>query len=584
MAASSHRLVVLFLAPTAAIVQSGFVQHICCAPSCLPQFHVPAAARGCASLRQPPPRDDALVLQLYPSRAGFPLLQLPPPRVGFAALPLRASSGPTIFDRARVRLALLLNRADAAMHGGGEGDGGAGALLSGLVAGFVSFHAFPLVERAIRSLGFVAHRVGSGYTTDVWGAFCPAVGILFATLISSTVDRMWARQEALRSKLIAETSLLSSLTQLLDEADRSDMRDELQRAKEAAIADAQAAVSVVAAPLHEQTLSTADQPLRDDASPHGASVSSASSETVVATSAAADWIAQQAAATHAERGGKHEAGGASDGASVGMSSATAGGPADEPRGSVRPTRSGSVTSGGMSGAPAPCTQQVESFWCVAKHLHTLSHLVWGSRGAAGGGGRATPSWLGASKAPQAAYTAELAAIGSGQGVDPLVDLMRLFRPREVAKAPTAWRTSSAEARALVGQLMVLRGERLAALESTPPLAHWVVLAFTGTSLIFGFAVVSVSTREASCILSRALFTCLTGALLAVLRLLVDLAEPFDGHGYTLAAKNAAGAYLAPTRRRLVAALTRPRPKQAGAGRLRTAAARRPADAQQRVGV
>ena len=65
----------------------------------------------------------------------------------------------------------------------------------------------------------------------------------------------------------------------------------------------------------------------------------------------------------------------------------------------------------------------------------------------------------------------------------------------------------------------------------------------------------------SSIISRLLFTCLTGALLTVLRLLVDLSEPFAAnHGYSLAAKNAAGAYLAPTRRRLVGALTRPRPK------------------------
>ena len=32
-------------------------------------------------------------------------------------------------------------------------------------------------------------------TTDIWGVFCPVVGILFATLISSTVDRLWSRQE-----------------------------------------------------------------------------------------------------------------------------------------------------------------------------------------------------------------------------------------------------------------------------------------------------------------------------------------------------------------------------------------------------
>ena len=28
----------------------------------------------------------------------------------------------------------------------------------------------------------------------VWGAYCPVVGILFATLISSTVDKLWIRR------------------------------------------------------------------------------------------------------------------------------------------------------------------------------------------------------------------------------------------------------------------------------------------------------------------------------------------------------------------------------------------------------
>ena len=52
--------------------------------------------------------------------------------------------------------------------------------------------------------------------------------------------------------------------------------------------------------------------------------------------------------------------------------------------------------------------------------------------------------------------------------------------------------------------MSLRGERLATLESRPPLAHWVVLGFTGTSLVLGFGVVSIATRALSVELSRVL--------------------------------------------------------------------------------
>ena len=89
-----------------------------------------------------------------------------------------------------------------------------------------------------------------------------------------------------------------------------------------------------------------------------------------------------------------------------------------------------------------------------------------------------------------------------------------------------------------------------------PCVAQVVLSFTGTSLIVAFAFVSIATRPATAVASRLLFTSLVGALLTVLRLLVDLAEPFDGGSYTLAVENAAGAILAPTRRRIVAALRR----------------------------
>ena len=135
----------------------------------------------------------------------------------------------------------------------------------------------------------------------------------------------------------------------------------------------------------------------------------------------------------------------------------------------------------------------------------------------------------------------------------------------------AWRASHGEARQLVRRLMALRSERLAVLESRPPMVHWLVLTSTGTSLVLGFAIVCIATRPAHALVSRTLFAALTGALLSVARLLLDLAEPFDGRGYTIAAESAAGAYLAPTRRRLVAALTRPRPRTSKKAHLRGAA-------------
>ena len=84
-----------------------------------------------------------------------------------------------------------------------------------------------------------------------------------------------------------------------------------------------------------------------------------------------------------------------------------------------------------------------------------------------------------------------------------------------------------------------------------------VLTTCGGCLLFGFTITTIATRPPGCLVSRALFTALTSALLVVSRLLADLAEPFNaGSSYTLATDNAAGAILAPTRRRLVAALTR----------------------------
>ena len=116
------------------------------------------------------------------------------------------------------------------------------SLACGILAGFVAFNAFPLIEYLVAKTAMMPLKkggLGSGFTTDVWGAFCPAVGILFATLISSTVDKLWARQEALRKDLVAEASLLASLTQLLDEADLAEEEVAKRAARESEVALAQ---------------------------------------------------------------------------------------------------------------------------------------------------------------------------------------------------------------------------------------------------------------------------------------------------------------------------------------------------------
>ena len=165
------------------------------------------------------------------------------------------------------------------------------SLLCGLLAGFISFHAFPLVERVIRlwallPMGAKGTVLGSGFTTDVWGAFCPAVGILFATLISSTVDKLWARQEALRKDLVAEAALLAELTQLLDQADQADEEVAWRLIKESEMAAANAAISV-SSPADEVD---ASEP------PESSAVGSDVSPTAQATSnpirEAAGWIQQ----------------------------------------------------------------------------------------------------------------------------------------------------------------------------------------------------------------------------------------------------------------------------------------------------
>lgn len=69
---------------------------------------------------------------------------------------------------------------------------------------------FPLFERPIGYLlpkgsWWLTRNNGRG-TADIWGVFCPVVGILFATLISITVEKLWSRQQELRMHLNAEVT------------------------------------------------------------------------------------------------------------------------------------------------------------------------------------------------------------------------------------------------------------------------------------------------------------------------------------------------------------------------------------------
>jgi len=153
---------------------------------------------------------------------------------------------------------------------------------------------------------------------------------------------------------------------------------------------------------------------------------------------------------------------------------------------------------------------------------------------------------------------ELASISGGDGADPLLDLLTLFPPSGGSGGDgSAWAVATSEGRAHVLRLLALRGERLAAQESRPPLVHWIVLSLTGSSLLLGFTIICYEVRPPHSVLSRLLFALLAAALHLVGRLLADLNTPFDaGSSFTLKADNAAGAILDPTRRRLVAVLTR----------------------------
>ena len=95
------------------------------------------------------------------------------------------------------------------------------------VSACLSFAFFPLLAWPLQRLVHPPGSLWGAATTDVWGCFCPIFCILFASLISATVEKLWARQEALRGHLTAEASELLALTHLLDEADRNDQAAEV---------------------------------------------------------------------------------------------------------------------------------------------------------------------------------------------------------------------------------------------------------------------------------------------------------------------------------------------------------------------
>ena len=92
-------------------------------------------------------------------------------------------------------------------------------------------------------------------------------------------------------------------------------------------------------------------------------------------------------------------------------------------------------------------------------------------------------------------------------------------------------------------------------KSRPPRVHWVVLSACGLGLLLGFSLVSLATRPTAANASRLVFAALVGALLAVARLLKDLADPYGG-SFSLSRANAAAAILTPTRRCVAEALAR----------------------------
>ena len=86
---------------------------------------------------------------------------------------------------------------------------------------WTSYVAYPHAIRLIKPWRIADRHMA---TTDVWGVFCPVFGILFATLTSATVERLWYRRERIGGMLTAEANELESLTHLLDEADQADQQ------------------------------------------------------------------------------------------------------------------------------------------------------------------------------------------------------------------------------------------------------------------------------------------------------------------------------------------------------------------------
>lgn len=454
------------------------------------------------------------------------------------------------------------------------------SLVTGVLVGLASYACFPRLEQLLRlylELPVGRRGFSSSFTTDVWGAFCPCIGILFATLISSTVDKLWSRQERLREILIEECRELAALTVLLTTAAEADERADQARSKQAMVERQREE-----AREKQSAREALDQIAEDDA------LGVSASTTDTATARVLEAATEPAADDTGGVGGK-----LTESVSARTMFLQAAVPRRQRGGSTDIPEEGAL-------GPSATGDPKASLRCIARHLSTLSRLVWGkgarsssrrmppgiatpgvaSVGRERGGGEGPgavakgasskdvfmPRWsswvpLSAAEETAIAYLAELGSMGGGAGSDPLVDLLLLHPPvpqrasEAIEGNGAAWRNANAEARTIVNRLMERRGMRLATLESRPPTAQWVVLMFTGTSLIFAYAVVSISTRPATTIASRCFFTALTGALLTVLRLLLDLAEPFDGGSFSLATENAAGALLAPTRRRLVAALT-----------------------------
>lgn len=395
----------------------------------------------------------------------------------------------------------------------------------------LSYACFPRIASLIMPwLGLPKKGVGMP-TTDVWGAFCPVVGILFATLMSVTVDKLYARQEALRRILVEEAELLSHLTTLLYQADAADVAAATREANERAVASyRQIAIDAEEAATGEAAMDEAGT--LESRPPHAAT-------SAVASFKPSSRLERQAAASHTTA--------ASSAASSDPSSQV--GPKRSRPKANPPKAKGRASDDAVSFSVDP----LASYRCIARHLHTLSHLVWGR-------GSLNAPVSTSLHTRSRAYAAELDAVATA---DPLAELMALhpllaMQPLERQGAGTAWAAANDEARTVISKLMHARGQRLAIVESRPPLVQWLVLTFTASSLVLGFTIVALTTRPPTSLTSRLLFTSLTTALLAVLQLLVDLAEPFDGGSYTLAVKNVAGAILAPTRRRLVAALTWPR--------------------------